>query len=188
MFLLLFSTALAAAAAPRECTLARMTVDFAQFAPSSSLTQSDWSLYVTVAACQEDLQWLRCDWHPNLRRIRVVHKCTKDDPGVRRCGSRIARQPLCEQEWKNATSWPDAPCIEHVSSAHGHRGRESEAYLSEIVQSYDRIRENDLHLFLQGGMDEIGYEGGWGGRFEEPGAVFQASIKALLAKVGPQRG
>ena len=69
----LLSLAFAAVSTPLECSVARMTTSFASHRPSVA-GRRDWNLYVTVAACQEDLRWLRCDMHPNLRRIHVIHK------------------------------------------------------------------------------------------------------------------
>ena len=109
---------------------------------------------VHVATCQDDLSWLSCSWHPNLR-IRIVHKCTREHPGFHRVDNkRGGHQKLVRMPWKDLPR-PDQPCIEHVDSSHPTAGRETEAYLSEISSTYEEINDDDMHLFIQGGIDEI---------------------------------
>ena len=104
---------------------------------------------VHVATCQEGLRWLKCSWHANMT-IRVVHKCTREHPGYLRDPTTNRLQP---QPWRNLTR-PRAPCIVHLDSAHPSAARESEAHLSEIAATYGEIRDDDMHVFIQGGKDE----------------------------------
>ena len=109
---------------------------------------------VHVATCQDDLSWLSCRWHPNLR-IRVVHKCTREHPGFHRVNNnRGGHQKLVRMPWKDLPR-PDQPCIEHVDSSHPTAGRETEAFISEISSTYEEIKDDDIHVFVQGGIDEI---------------------------------
>ena len=104
---------------------------------------------VHVTTCQEDLSWITCSWHANMV-IRVVHKCTPEHPGYHR--NRTGR--LEQQPWKGLARLR-LPCMVHLDSAHPRAGRESEAYLSEIAATYDEIRDDDMHVFIQGSRNEF---------------------------------
>ena len=105
---------------------------------------------VHVATCQEDLSWIKCSWHANIS-IRVVHKCTREYPGYlrNRTTNRLQQQP-----WRGLAR-PRLPCMVHLDSAHPRAGRESEAYLSEIAATYEEIRDDDTHVFIQGSQSEL---------------------------------
>ena len=103
---------------------------------------------IHVATCQEDLSWLNCSWHPNLA-IRIIHKCTRENPGYRRVKGLLQPRP-----------WAPPPlqrekCMTHADSAHPATGRESEVYLSELIHAHATTADDDLHLFIQGGRGEF---------------------------------
>lgn len=105
-----------------------------------------------VATCQEDIRWLSCSWHSNML-IRVIHKCTPENPGFHRVKTKTTRN-LHRSNWTNPAR-PQLPCMQHLTSHHLREGRESEVFLGEISDTYDDIRDDDVHVFLQGGYDEF---------------------------------
>ena len=105
---------------------------------------------IHVATCQEDLSWLSCSWHPRLT-IRIVHKCTREHPGFHRKGDGL----LEPRRW-DPPPRPTEPCMTHITSAHPTIGRESEVIISEIIHArVTGTADDDVHIFLQGGRDEL---------------------------------
>lgn len=149
----------------------------------------DWGIYVVVGTCQESLEWLSCDWHPRIRGIHVIHKCTPEHPGNKRCQPPAGPSfKLCPIPWRNQ-SWPKQQCMTH-SVSNSNRGREASVYMEFILKNYDDIREQDLILFLQGSPDEIGKHGSWDGKFT---ADFQApeaqdTWRGMLERITPVMG
>ncbi len=105
---------------------------------------------IHVATCQEDLSWLRCSWHPRLT-IRIVHKCTREHQGFHLKGDGL----LEPRRW-DPPPRPTEPCMTHITSAHPTIGRESEVFMSEIAHArVTDTADDDVHMFLQGGRDEV---------------------------------